>query len=72
MPRRASSGRLRRIHLSRRAAGGQSATLTTLYLIHEKDAEAAVRIPDSHHSYAIIPVGYPVAAAGGSIAAWTW
>jgi nitroreductase len=40
------------------------AILTTLYLIHEKEAEAAMRIPDSHHSYAIIPVGYPVGRFG--------
>ena len=31
---------------------GLGATLTTLYLIHEKEAEAAMGIPDSHHSYA--------------------
>ena len=38
---------------------GLGATLTTLYLIHEKEAEVAMGIPDSHHSYAILPVGYP-------------
>jgi nitroreductase len=43
---------------------GLGATLTTLYLIHEKDAEAAMGIPDSHHSYAILPVGYPLGKFG--------
>ena len=39
---------------------GLGATLTTLYLNHEKAAEAAMGIPDTHHSYAILPVGYPL------------
>jgi nitroreductase len=43
---------------------GLGATLTTLYLIHEKEAEEAMGIPDSHHSYAIIPVGYPLGRFG--------
>jgi nitroreductase len=43
---------------------GLGTTLTTLYLIHEGEAEAAMGIPDSHHSYAILPVGYPVGKFG--------
>ena len=40
-------------------AVGLGATLTTLYLIHEKEAEAAMGIPEGFHSYAILPVGFP-------------
>jgi nitroreductase len=43
---------------------GLGATLTTLYLIHEKEAEVAMGIPDSHHSYAILPIGYPLGKFG--------
>src|SRR6516165_6601444 len=43
---------------------GLGATLTTLYLIHETEAEAAMGIPESHHSYAILPVGYPLGKFG--------
>ena len=43
---------------------GLGATLTTLYLTHEKEAEAAMEIPDTHHSYAILPVGYPLGKFG--------
>ncbi|HYZ21395.1 MAG TPA: nitroreductase family protein [Rhodopila sp.] len=38
---------------------GLGATLTTLYLLHEKEAEAAMGIPDGYHSYAILPIGFP-------------
>ena len=38
---------------------GLGATLTTLYLIHEKEAEAAMGIPEGFHSYAILPIGFP-------------
>jgi nitroreductase len=43
---------------------GLGATLTTLYLNHEKEAESAMGIPDTHHSYAILPVGYPLGKFG--------
>jgi nitroreductase len=43
---------------------GLGATLTSLYLIHDTEAEAAMGIPDSHHSYAILPVGYPIGKFG--------
>jgi hypothetical protein len=39
-------------------------TLTTLYLIHEKEAEAAMGIPEDQHSYAILPVGFPLGKFG--------
>ena len=43
---------------------GLGATLTTLYLLFEKDAEAALGIPEDAHSYAILPIGYPVGKFG--------
>jgi nitroreductase len=43
---------------------GLGATLTTLYLIHEKEAEAAMGIPEGYHSYAILPVGFPTGKFG--------
>jgi nitroreductase len=43
---------------------GLGATLTTLYLQFEKDAEAAMGLPADVHSYAILPVGYPVGRFG--------
>jgi nitroreductase len=45
-------------------AVGLGATLTTLYLIHEKAAEAAMGIPEGQHSYAILPVGFPMGKFG--------
>ena len=45
-------------------AAGLGATLTTLYLIHEKEAEAAMGIPEDFHSYAILPVGFPMGKFG--------
>ena len=43
---------------------GLGATLTTLYLIHETDAEAAMGILEGYHSYAILPVGFPLGKFG--------
>jgi nitroreductase len=43
---------------------GLGATLTTLYLLFEKDAEAALGLPEDAHSYAIIPIGYPLGKFG--------
>jgi nitroreductase len=43
---------------------GLGATLTTLYLNFEKDAEAAFGLPTEWHSYAIIPIGYPMGRFG--------
>jgi len=38
--------------------------LTTLYLNHEKEAEAALGLPADWHSYAILPVGFPMGRFG--------
>ena len=43
---------------------GLGATLTTLYLAFEKDAEAALGLPPDWHSYAILPIGYPMGRFG--------
>jgi nitroreductase len=43
---------------------GLGAKLTTLYLIHKKQAEEAMGLPDSHHSYAVLPIGYPLGRFG--------
>jgi nitroreductase len=39
---------------------GLGATLTTLYLQFEKEAEAALGLPPGFHSYALPPIGYPM------------
>jgi hypothetical protein len=50
------------------ATGGESArrgpTLTTLYLQFEKEAEAALGLPPNVHSYALLPIGYPLGRFG--------
>ena len=38
---------------------GLDATLTTLYLQFEKEAEAALGLPPNVHSYSLLPIGYP-------------
>jgi nitroreductase len=43
---------------------GLGTTLTTLYLIHEKEAEAAMGLPEDVHSYAILPLGFPLGKFG--------
>ena len=43
---------------------GLGATLTTLYLNFEKEVEAALGLPSDVHSYALIPIGYPVGRFG--------
>jgi nitroreductase len=40
------------------------ATLTTLYLQYEKEAEAALGLPSGVHSYALLPIGYPIGRFG--------
>ena len=42
------------------------ATLTTLYLNFEKEVEAAPGMPTNVHSYALLPIGYPMARSGAS------
>ena len=39
-------------------------TLTTLHLQFEKAAEAALTLPPSVHSYALLPIGHPVGRFG--------
>ena len=43
---------------------GLGATLTTLYLSFEKEAEAALGLPPGVHSYALLPIGYPMGRFG--------
>lgn len=43
---------------------GLGTTLTTLYLIHEKETEAAMGLPEDVHSYAILPMGFPLGKFG--------
>jgi nitroreductase len=45
-------------------AVGLGTTLTTLYLMHEKEVEAALGIPEGFHSYAILPMGFPMGNFG--------
>jgi len=40
------------------------ATLTTLHLQFEKEAEAALGLPTGVHSYALLPIGYPMGRFG--------
>jgi nitroreductase len=43
---------------------GLGATLTTLHVNFEKEVEAAMGLPDNVHSYAILPIGYPMGNFG--------
>jgi nitroreductase len=43
---------------------GLGATLTTLYLQFEKEAEVALGLPSGVHSYALLPIGYPMGRFG--------
>jgi nitroreductase len=43
---------------------GLGATLTTRHLQYEKETEAAIGIPPGFHSYAILPIGYPMGRFG--------
>lgn len=43
---------------------GLGATLTSLHLLFEKEAEAALGLPEGVHSYAILPIGYPLGKFG--------
>jgi nitroreductase len=43
---------------------GLGATLTTLYLNFEKEVEATLGLPADVHSYALLPIGYPVGRFG--------
>src|SRR5208337_5305507 len=43
---------------------GLGSTLTTRHLLYEKEAEAALGLPRGVHSYAILPIGYPMGRFG--------
>jgi len=43
---------------------GLGATLTTRHLFYAKEAEAALGLPADVHSYAILPIGYPMGRFG--------
>jgi nitroreductase len=43
---------------------GLGATLTTRHLLYEKETEEALGIPPGFHSYAILPIGYPMGRFG--------
>lgn len=43
---------------------GLGATLTTRHLLYEKESEAALGLPPGVHSYAILPIGYPMGRFG--------
>jgi nitroreductase len=43
---------------------GLGATLTTLYLSFEKEVETALGLPADVHSYALLPIGYPMGRFG--------
>jgi nitroreductase len=43
---------------------GLGATLTTRHLLYEKETEAALGLPPGVHSYAILPIGYPMGNFG--------
>ena len=43
---------------------GLGCTLTTRHLQHEKEAEAALGLPPDVHSYAILPIGWPMGKFG--------
>ena len=45
-------------------AVGLGATLTTRHLLYEKETEAALGLPAGVHSYAILPIGYPMGRFG--------
>jgi nitroreductase len=43
---------------------GLGATLTTLYLRYHQEVEAALGLPPDAHSYALLPIGYPMGRFG--------
>jgi nitroreductase len=43
---------------------GLGATLTTRHLLYEKETEAALGLPEGVHSYAILPIGWPMGKFG--------
>ena len=45
-------------------AVGLGTTLTNRHMIHEKEVDKALGLPDGVHSYAILPIGYPMGKFG--------
>lgn len=45
-------------------AVGLGSTLTTRHLLYEKESEQALGLPPGVHSYAILPIGYPMGRFG--------
>ncbi len=43
---------------------GLGTTLTTRHMFYEKEADAALGLPEGVHSYAILPIGYPMGKFG--------
>ena len=43
---------------------GLGSTLTTRHLLFEKETEEALGLPPGVHSYAILPIGYPMGKFG--------
>jgi nitroreductase len=43
---------------------GLGSTLTTRHLLYAKEAEEALGLPEGVHSYAILPIGYPMGQFG--------
>jgi nitroreductase len=43
---------------------GLGSTLTTRHMMYEKEADAALGLPPGVHSYAILPIGYPMGKFG--------
>jgi nitroreductase len=43
---------------------GLGSTLTTRHLLYEAEAEKALGLPEGVHSYAILPIGYPMGRFG--------
>jgi nitroreductase len=43
---------------------GLGSTLTTRHLLYAKEAEAALGLPEGVHSYAILPIGWPLGKFG--------
>ena len=43
---------------------GLGTTLTTRHMLFEKEADAALGLPPGVHSYAILPIGYPMGKFG--------
>lgn len=43
---------------------GLGASLTTRHLLFEEESEQALQLPEGVHSYAIIPIGYPMGNFG--------